>query len=91
MNEQPMTTVIVRNGEEGLGYRIIEGAPGDKRLVIEKLHPERTLEQVRAQDGSRAMTPEELSTHFGQLPEQSHGVGHVTYSLEEFLTELDSE
>jgi len=23
--------------------------------------------------------------------EQSHGLGHVTYSLEEFLTELDSD
>jgi hypothetical protein len=42
-----MTTVIVSNAERELVYRIIEGVTGDERLLIEKLHPERTLEQMQ--------------------------------------------
>jgi hypothetical protein len=36
------------------------------------------------------MRPEEFETQFGQMPEQSHGLGHVTYSLKEFLAEIDN-
>jgi ribosomal protein L16 Arg81 hydroxylase len=64
-----MTAVITVSGYEG-AWRVVEEA--EDRLVLTRV-PERTVEQMRAELGSRAMTPEEFEQHFGHLPSDPEG------------------
>lgn len=59
-----MTEVITVSGREG-AWRVVEDE--GSRLVLERL-PERTLEQIRAEHGSREVTPEEFEQLAGHLP-----------------------